>query len=147
MAYDPASGVLRSRTLTLTYEIPVSKIARFWEALAEGKVLGTVCKKCGRKMFPPQAVCDKCLSTDIDWFEIKSVGEVVAFTHIVVRPASFQDQKVYTPAIAEFKEEGVRVLAWVAPEVPKRQIKIGMKVRVEPRIEDNRRTWVLVPAE
>jgi len=148
VAYDPSSGTLRSRTLSLTYEIPVSKIAKFWEALAEGKVLATACRKCGRRMFPPQAVCDRCQSEDVEWFEVKGVGEVMAFTHIVVRPASFQDEKVYTPAIAEFKEDGVRILAWIAPEVPKRRIKVGMKVRVEGRVlEDGRRTWVLVPAE
>jgi len=148
VAYDPRTGTIRSRILTLTYEIPVSKIAPFWEALEEGKVLAVKCKKCGRKMFPPQAACDRCYSTDLEWFEIRSVGEVVAFTHIVVRPASFQEYPGYTPAIAEFKEEGVRVLAWIAPGVPKRAVKVGMKVRVEGRVtEEGRRTWVLVPAE
>ena len=147
MAYDPVSGTLKSRSLTLSYEIPVSKIARFWEALGEGKVLATRCKRCGRRMFPPQAACDRCHSEDIEWFEIKSTGRVVAFTHIVVRPASFQAYPVYTPAIAEFEEEGVRVFAWIAPGTPKRAIKVGMKVKIETRTEDGRRTWVLVPAE
>ena len=71
MAYDPVSGTLKSRSITLSYEIPVSKIARFWEALGEGKVLATRCKRCGRRMFPPQAACDKCHSEDIEWFEVK----------------------------------------------------------------------------
>jgi len=147
MAYDPTTGTLKSRSLTLAYEIPVSKIARFWEALAKGKLLATRCRACGRKMFPPQAACDRCHSTDIEWFEVRGVGEVVAFTHIVVKPASFQEYPVYTPAVVEFKEDGVRVFGWMAPEVPKRKVKVGLKVRVEPREEGGRWTWVFVPVE
>ena len=148
MAYNPETQTLKSRPLHLTYEIPMAKISRFWEALAEGKVLAVRCKSCGRRMFPPQAVCDKCHSTDLEWFEVKGEGEIVAFTHIVVRPASFQAQPVYTPAIAEFKEEGVRIFGWIAPGTPKSKIKVGMKVRVKAHIdEDGRRTWFFEPVE
>ena len=49
MADDKAPPTLHSkRSLTLRFNIPISKTNRFWEALGEGKFVTTKCGDCGR---------------------------------------------------------------------------------------------------
>jgi uncharacterized OB-fold protein len=119
---------LRSRTLALTQEIPISKTLRFWEGLKEGKVYATKCKECGEIQFPPVADCYKCPSSQVEWIELGADAEIETFTHIVIRPTSFQHHKPYTVAIGRMKE-GVRVLAWLTG-FKFSEVRIGMKVKL-----------------
>ncbi len=135
---------IRSRKLEITYNIPISKTLRFWEGLKEGKIYASKCKKCGELYFPPVADCGKCYTSDMDWVELSGEGEVEAFTHIIVRPVSFQDNPPYTVAIARLKE-GVKALAWITG-VKKKDVRIGMKVKLVPKItEDGRLTYEFKP--
>lgn len=137
---------IRSRKLEIYYNIPISKTKKFWDGLKEGKIYATKCKKCGKLYFPPVADCGECYSSEIEWVELSGEGELLTFTHIIVRPTSFQDQQPYTVAIAQLKE-GVKALAWLT-EVKKKDIKIGMKVKLVPTIsEHGRATYVFIPAE
>ncbi len=54
----------------------VTKTAKFVDILAEGKVDGTMCKKCGARFFPPRADCSVCFSKDMDWFEMPAKGKL-----------------------------------------------------------------------
>ena len=40
--------------------VSATKVAKFVDILATGKIDGTVCKKCGTKFFPPRADCSVC---------------------------------------------------------------------------------------
>ena len=145
MTMSPDKMSLRSRPLTISYNIPISKTLRFWEGLQEGKIYATRCRRCGELIFPPQADCPKCLSPDVDWVELSGEGELVTFTHVIVRPASFQDTPPYTVAVAELKE-GVRVLAWLRG-VPKSKVKVGLKVRLVAEVDpEGRLTYHFEPA-
>jgi rubredoxin-like zinc ribbon protein len=56
LADDNSPPTLKSkRSLTLRFNIPISKTSRFWEALGEGKLVTTKCEVCGKLTFPPQA--------------------------------------------------------------------------------------------
>mgnify|MGYP001626182789 FL=1 len=137
---------LRSRKLEISYNIPISKTKKFWDGLREGKIYGTKCRKCGRLYFPPVADCGECYSSDMDWVELSGEGEIITFTHIIVRPVSFQDQQPYTVAIAQLRE-GVKALAWLT-DVKRKDIKVGMKVRLVAKVmEDGRVTYEFKPAE
>ncbi|MCW4037076.1 MAG: OB-fold domain-containing protein, partial [Candidatus Bathyarchaeota archaeon] len=55
-------------------------------------------------------------------------GEIEAFTHVIVRPASFQHREPYTIAIARLVD-GIKVLAWLR-EAEITDVDVGLKVRL-----------------
>ena len=123
---------IKSREMTIAPEIPISKTLKFWEGLKQGKVYATKCENCGKLYFPPSADCPECLSNQLEWVELSNEAEVETFTHIVVRPTTFLQNKPYTVAIGKLKE-GVRVLAWLSG-LKLSEIKIGMKVKLVARV-------------
>ena len=123
---------IKSREITIAPEIPISKTFKFWEGLKQGKVYATKCENCGKLYFPPNADCPECLSNQLEWVEPSNEAEVETFTHIVVRPTTFLQNKPYTVAIGKLKE-GVRVLAWLNG-LKLSEIKIGMKVKLVARV-------------
>jgi uncharacterized OB-fold protein len=138
------AATLKSRPITLIYNIPINNTLTFWEGLKEGKIYTTKCKRCNKAIFPPVADCPHCLSTEMEWFELKGEAEIEAFTHIVVRPLSFQQEKPYTIVIGRMKE-GVRVLARLA-EVKISDLRMGMKVKLVVRASaNNEPTFMFVP--
>src|SRR5512136_1555669 len=118
---------IKSREIKIVQDIPISKTIKFWEGLKEGKVYATKCKDCGKIYFPPSADCPICLSTVLEWVELSSEAEIETFTHVVIRPTTFQQYKPYTVAIGKLRE-GVKVFAWLTG-FKLSQIKVGMKVK------------------
>ena len=95
--------------------------------------------------FPPVADCGSCGSSEMDWIELDGRGEIVTFTEVFVKPASFSEQKPYIVAIARLKE-GVKALAWLTG-IKREDVKVGLKVRLIARvISDERVTYEFVPA-
>ena len=122
---------LRSaRILRLQYDIPVARIARFWEELEAGRLVTTRCRKCGVLYFPPVADCAKCRSSDVDWVRLRGGAVLEAVTQINVRPASFSDEEPYVVAIGRLRE-GVKVLARLVG-VRVEEAKIGMRMVLQP---------------
>ena len=119
---------IKSREIKLVQDIPISKNLKFYEGLKEGKVYATKCKECGKLYFPPNADCPDCLTTGLEWVPLSSEAEVETFTHVVIRPTTFQQNKPYTVAIGKLKE-GVKVLAWLTG-FKLSEIKVGMKVKL-----------------
>ncbi len=109
-----------------------AKSAAFVDHLAEGKLTGTVCKKCGRKYFPPRMDCAQCMSDEVEWFEIKGPGKLVTYSTVIFGPSGFEEVQPYTLGIVEFPE-GVRVLAKISAKVDTASIKTGMKLKPVPR--------------
>ena len=135
---------IKSREIKIVQDIPISKTLKFWEGLKEEKVYATKCKKCGKVYFPPSADCPECLASEMDWIELSSEAEIETFTHVVVRPTTFQQYKPYTVAIGKLKE-GVRVLAWLTG-FKLSQISVGMKVKLVAKISpEGYATYEFVP--
>ena len=135
---------IRARPLTLAQEIPISKISKFWDGLKEGRVYATRCLKCGRLYFPPVADCSNCRSSSVEWVELSKEAEIETYTHVVVRPGSFQHFEPYTVAIGKLKE-GVRVLAWLTG-IKLSEVKTGMKVRLIAKVaQDGTPTYEFIP--
>jgi uncharacterized OB-fold protein len=123
---------LRSREIKIVQEIPTSKTLKFYEGLKEGKVYATKCKDCEKVYFPPMVDCPECLTTGLDWVELSSDAEIETFTHVVVRPTTFQQYKPYTVAIGRLKE-GVKVLAWLTG-FKMSEVKVGMKAKLVAKV-------------
>jgi hypothetical protein len=119
---------IKSKATRIEFEIPISKTKRFWDGLKEGEIYSTRCRSCGGKFFPPVADCPDCRSSDMEWVKLEGRGIVEAFTHVVVKPSSFQGMEPYTIAIARL-EDGVKVLAWIREAGPT-DVEVGMKVRL-----------------
>jgi uncharacterized OB-fold protein len=137
---------IKSREIKIVQEIPTSKTLKFWEGLKQGKVYATKCKECGKIFFPPNPDCAECLSKDLEWVELSNEAEIETFTHVVIRPTTFQQNKPYTVAIGKLKE-GVKVLAWLTG-FKLSEIKVGMKVKlVAKTTPEGNSTYEFVPFE
>ena len=123
---------LRSREIKIVQEIPTSKTLKFYEGLKEGKMYATKCKDCEKVYFPPMVDCPECLMTGLDWVELSSDAEIETFTHVVIRPTTFQQYKPYTVAIGRLKE-GVKVLAWLTG-FKLSEVKVGMKAKLVAKV-------------
>jgi len=123
---------IKSREIKIVQEIPISKVLKFYEGLKEGKVYATKCKDCGKIFFPPNVDCPECLTTGLDWVELSSEAEIETFTHVVVRPTTFQQERPYTVAIGKLKE-GVKVLAWLTG-FKLSEVKVGMKAKLVAKV-------------
>jgi len=143
---DSGPPTLHSRrTLTLRFNVPISKTNRFWQALGEGRFVTTKCADCGHLSFPPQADCPNCMSSNADWVDLGTQAELLTFTHVQITPTSFVDHDPYVVAIGRLKE-GVNVLAWLEVSDPK-TLKPGAKLSVETRKDsDGAPYYVFVPA-
>ena len=132
------------RTLSLRFDIPISKTREFWDSLREGKFVTTKCSKCGHVSFPPQADCPKCMGGEFRWVDVGPEAVLVTFTHVRVAPASFVGSDPYLIAIGEFPG-ALKVLAWLEGVKPE-EAKPGMKLRVEPRTSEGSPYYVFVRA-
>lgn len=138
--------VVKSRSIAIAPEIPISKILKFWEGLKQGKILATKCTKCGTLYFPPSADCPICLKSELEWIELGNEAEIETFTHVVIRPTTFQQNKPYTVAIGKLKE-GVKVLAWLTG-FKLSEIRVGMKAKLMPKTaSDGSLTYEFTRAE
>jgi uncharacterized OB-fold protein len=137
---------IRSREIKVVQEIPISKTLKFWEGLKQGKVYATKCKSCGKVYFPPNVDCAECLSPELEWVELSNEAEVETFTHVVIRPTTFQQNKPYTVAVGKLKE-GVKVLAWVTG-FKLSEIKVGTKAKLVAKVTpEGNLTYEFVPTE
>ena len=75
--------------------------------------------------------CPFCLSSDVEWFEVKSKGKLLTFTTVNYGPSGFEDVAPYTLGIVEFPE-GVRVLARISKKLDPDKIAIGMELKAVP---------------
>lgn len=126
------SAKIKSRPLTYEHEIPITKVRQFWDGMAEGKVMATRCTRCGERYYPPQADCPKCLTSEMDWFEVGEQAVLKTYTESHLKPQGFTHYtEPYTIAIAE-TTEGLKIMGWL--EVGK-EPKVGMTVKIRARVQ------------
>ncbi len=109
----------------------MTKTGKFVDLLAEGKVEGTVCKKCGAKFFPPRADCAACLSKEMDWYEMPKKGKLETFTTAMYAPFGFEADPPYTMGVVDFGS-GPKLFARLSKEIKPEEVKVGMDVTVRP---------------
>lgn len=110
-------------------ESPPPTIESFYKFIAEGKLMGVKCKKCGNIMAPPRPICDKCLAKELEWIQLKGEGELVTFTIIHVPPAQFASMAPYAVAIVKL-DEGPKLPGMVKGVTRPDQLRIGMRMKV-----------------
>ena len=121
-------------TVSFTTE---AKADDFVTYLEQGKVMATRCRSCGVRHFPPKMDCPKCLSSDVEWVEIKDSGKLATYTVVNYGPTGFENDAPYTLAIVDF--DGLRVFGRLSRDVNEADIKVGMKLKVVPvKLPDGR---------
>ena len=109
----------------------VTKTAKFVDLLGEGKIEGTVCKKCGAKFFPPRADCAVCLSNEMDWFEMPEKGKLETFTTAYYAPFGFEADPPYTMGVVDFGG-GLKLFARLTKGIKPEDTSVGMDVTIRP---------------
>lgn len=124
----------------------VTKTAKFVDFLAEGKIKGTVCKKCGTRYFPPRADCEKCFSNEMDWFDMPEKGRLETFTTAMYAPFGFEADPPYTMGVVDFGN-GLKLFARLAKDIKPEELSVGMPVGVRTlQYEDGQLSFEIVKA-
>ena len=120
-------GLENFGTVSFTAE---AKAADFVDYLEKGKVMATRCSKCGGKHFPPKMDCPRCLSSEVEWFEIAGTGKMATYTIVNYGPTGFENDAPYRLAVADFEE--LRVFGRLSRSIDEANIKVGMELKVVP---------------
>jgi len=92
-------------------------------------LMGTTCKKCGQKFFPPRNICPGCRRrSQIERFKFSGEGEVYSYTVVRAAPTGFEFQKPYVVAIVKLRE-GAMCTAQIVDCSPD-EVGIGSKVEM-----------------
>ena len=109
-----------------------TKIAPLISYLKKNQIMGTQCKKCGTRYFPPRVDCPKCRDSEIAWVPIEGKGKLVTFTEVFFAPPAFQDSTPYLLGLAEL-EGGIRVFAPISNKVDRKNLKPGLELLLRPK--------------
>ena len=117
---------------------PEPDTKEFWEGVKKGELRYQTCNDCKEVVFYPRASCTKCGSANLKWNVSKGTGTV--YTYSVVRQnrlPAFADLGAYAVAYIDL-DEGFRMMSGiVGVSDPTKDIKIGMKVKVEFEKQDS----------
>jgi uncharacterized OB-fold protein len=128
-------------TVSFTTE---AKAVDFITYLEQGKFMTTRCRACGTPQFPPKMDCPRCLSSDVEWVEIKGTGRLATYTVVNYGPSGFESDAPYTLAIADF--DGLRVFGRLSRGVSEADIKVGMELKVVPlKLPDDKVSYEFQP--
>ena len=108
----------------------VKGLASYWRLIPQRyNLIGTRCKNCGEKFFPPRKLCPKCRRAgEIEKFKFSGNGEIYSYTIIHTAPEGFEFQRPYVMAIIKL-DEGPWVTSQIVDCKPE-DVEIGKKVRM-----------------
>ena len=66
-------------------------VAKFYESLEEGHIMGRKCPACGAVEFPPVYACNTCGNLETEWYEISGNATM----HSIVLPAALSSKPEY----------------------------------------------------
>ncbi len=103
-----------------------TKVNDFIDHLQEGKVTGTRCKDCGMMFFPPRADCYRCLTSNMEWFEVSGKGKLVSYSKLEYAPQGFGEDLPYAIALLDYGD--YKVFGRIADNLSKEDIEVGMEM-------------------
>jgi uncharacterized OB-fold protein len=106
-----------------------TKVNDFIDRLEQGRVMGTRCKSCGMVFFPPRADCYKCLSSDMEWFEVSGKGKLVTYSRLQYAPSRFEGDLPYRIAVLDYGD--YKIFGRIANELAEEEIQLGMEMKTE----------------
>ena len=113
----------------INYVHSYAQDSKFFLALAEGKLLGSRCKKCGMKYGTPRSHCMKC-GSETEWFNLPLVGKVHSWTTCYFGSEEFMNEVPFNLVLVEFEGVDTLFLSRLVG-IDKEDIFIGMKIKAE----------------
>jgi len=105
----------------------ITKVNDFVGHLDEGKVTGTRCKDCGAVFFPPRADCYKCLTSNMEWFDVSGTGKLVSYSKLEYAPVGFEGDLPYCIALLDYGD--YKVFGRLAGDLPQEEVEVGMDMK------------------
>lgn len=109
----------------------LTRVNDFIDRLQQGRVMGTRCRTCGTRYFPPRADCCKSLDSDMEWFDVAGAGTLLTYSTLSYAPTGFGQDLPYTIAVADF--DSILVFGRFDRSVPAEKISIGMPLKLAVR--------------
>ena len=110
--------------------LPPAMRTPLWEQVTKGAIAGQFvlpkCNNCGAIQYPPQEICRNCLSTDLEWVEVESVGKVLAFTSLHASLEGFFREHVPWSIAFVKLDSGPRLYTHISKTIEK----VGQRVKV-----------------
>ena len=121
------SPIIIKQPYRIDYVHSFGQDSPFFAGLANGRLLGTRCRRCDYTYATPRFACMTC-GAETDWVELPRVGRVHTYTTCYFGSEEFLPDCPFNLILVEF--EGVNTLflarlSGIAPEA----IRIGMEVR------------------
>ena len=104
-----------------------TKVNEFIDYLKKDQVMGSSCKQCSQKYFPPRSDCHACLSSDMEWFEIAGNGKLLTYSKLAFAPVGFQDDVPYSIAVVDYGD--FKVFGRLASGLTDDEVRIGMPLK------------------
>ena len=105
----------------------ITKVNDFVSHLDEGKVTGTRCKDCGALFFPPRADCYKCLTSNMEWFDVSGTGKLVSYSKLEYAPVGFEGDLPYCIALLDYGD--YKVFGRLANDLSPEGVEVGMDMK------------------
>ena len=105
----------------------ITKVNDFVSHLDEGRVTGTRCKDCGAVFFPPRADCYKCLTSNMEWFDVSGTGKLVSFSKLEYAPVGFDGDLPYCIALLDYGD--YKVFGRLSGDLPQEEVEVGMDMK------------------
>jgi len=104
----------------------ITRVNDFIGHLEEGKVTATRCRDCGLAFFPPRADCHRCLTDNMEWFEVNGKGRLVTYSRLEFAPVGFQDDVPYCIALLDYGD--FKVFGRIDTGLEENELKVGMEM-------------------
>jgi len=104
-----------------------TKVNDFIDRLEQGNVSGTRCKNCGMMFFPPRADCSKCLSSDMEWFDVKGTGKLLTYSKLKYAPIGFEEDLPYCIALLDYGD--YKIFGRIDSDLTDEEIQAGMAMK------------------
>ncbi len=117
----------------------------FIDHLEAGRVSGTRCRDCGLTFFPPRADCYRCLTSNMDWFDVAGAGRLVTYSRLNFAPVGFEADVPYCIALLDYGD--FKIFGRIAADLPEEDLKIGMEMKTAVnRLPEGRMNYVFQKA-
>ena len=132
---EAVTGIVVPVELDYTYEASPEESA-FFRGLAEGRVLGQRCPRCGKVYVPPRSACPVDGVATTDEVELADTGTVTTFCVVNV---PFLGQKIQPPYVSAYVLLDGADIAFLhlIQGIPADEVRMGMRVKAvwKPREE------------
>ncbi|HRT61905.1 MAG TPA: Zn-ribbon domain-containing OB-fold protein [Syntrophales bacterium] len=122
--------------IRLPYELSYGPVwTRFFEGLAEKKIYGTRCTKCGRVLVPARSFCPRCFVDTDEWVEVAQTGVLTAWCYVNYRYFGMPTEPPFISALLRLDGTDVDFLHIIGGfdlsdfEKARKIVKNGMKLQ------------------